>query len=104
MRDHLEDSIIPITGEKGNSYDVCHTIMDTMKDSKFKKKLSGLGGADCITCESRKADWMNVDKIKRGFPVTRLAENPIDLYNNIDQEGAEIPRSEGDYDTRKGLT
>ena len=103
-RDHLESSISSISDSKGNSYDVCHTIKDTMKDLKFKKKLSGLGGADCIICESRKKDWMNVDKIKEGFPITRLAENSIDLYNDLVQEGGEILRSAGDYDTRKGLT
>ena len=83
---------------------MCVTVMDIMKDLKFKKKLSGLGGADCIICESRKADWMDVEQIKKGFPVTRLAENSLDLYNDIVQEGGEIPRSAGDYDTRTGLT
>ena len=34
-------------------------IQDTMKDMKFKKKICGSGGADCILCESRQNDWLD---------------------------------------------
>ena len=54
-----------------------------MKDLKFKKKLSGLGGADCIICESRKEDWKTIDKIQERFPINRFAESSIDLYEQV---------------------
>ena len=103
-REHLESSLVSITDDKGNCYEVCHTITDTMKDLIFKKKLSGIGGADCIICESRKKDWIDAEKIKHGFPINRLAEHSIDLYNKLVEEGGEINKRPGDYETRKGLT
>lgn len=33
---------------------VKYSDQDTMKDLKFKKELSGQGGANCIICESMK--------------------------------------------------
>ena len=32
-------------------------MKDSMKDLKFKKAISGLGGADCILCKSKVSDW-----------------------------------------------
>ena len=82
---------------------VRHEIIDSMKDMKLKKEWSGLGGADCILCESKKADWKNVTKIEEGFPITRLAEDTKKLWTELSMNG-EITRKSGDYESRKGLT
>ena len=95
-----------IFDDNSNIYTVTNYIHDSMKDLKFKKKLSGLGGADCIICESRKADWKDVNKVKEGFPITRTAGSSIDLYQQLMEEGngGEIRKKQGDYTSRKGLT
>ena len=41
-------------------------MRDTMKDLKFKKAISGLGGADCILCKSKVAEWISLKKIEEG--------------------------------------
>ena len=51
-----------ITDKDGIVYEVKHQIHNTMKDIKLKKNWSGLGGADCIICESKKRDWMETEK------------------------------------------
>ena len=52
---------------------VTHSFRETMKDLKFKEKLSGLGVVDSIICESRKEDWKTIDKIpQRVFPSLTL--------------------------------
>ena len=78
-RTHLEN----YTMESGKEYTVQHKIHDTMKDLKLKKKLSGIGGGDCILCGSRKADWKDVEKIKEGFPITRDAEETRALFEQL---------------------
>ena len=93
-----------ITDKDGVSYKVQHDICDTMKDLKLKKKWSGLGGADCIICESKKDDWMDPNKIK-GFPITRSASSSVELYEILIYEGdGEIIKKNKDYEQRKGLT
>ena len=49
-------------------------IVDTMKDLKLKKAISGLGGADCILCTTKQSDWLDQKKIENGFPINRRAE------------------------------
>ena len=59
-----------------------HSFRETMKDLKFKEKLSGLGGVDSIICESRKEDWKTIDKIPESFPITHSAERAQSVYSN----------------------
>ena len=76
-----------------------------MKDLKLKKKLSGMGGADCILCKSRQADWKDPMKIKEGFPICRTSESTRELYEKLIIEGdGEIVRKAGDYGLREGIT
>ena len=91
------------TGEVYNN--VQHVIQDTMKDMKYKKKNCGLGGADCILCESRQNDWLDEEKIKDGFGITRTAAENVDIYMELlaRNDGSIIPKK-GDYGTRKGMT
>ena len=79
-------------------------IFDTMKDLKYKKMLSGLGGADCILCDTQVADWTNVEKVTNGFTINRSAEETEALYHALADEDGTIPRKPKDFDTRKGLT
>lgn len=82
-----------------------HSFRETMKDLKFKEKLSGLGGVDSIICESRKEDWKTIDKIPESFPITHSAESSIDLYEQLIHIGdGEIKKKQGDYQNRNGLT
>ena len=94
-----------IKSNNGTDFVVTHQIHDTMKDLKLKKKWSGLGGADCIICESQKKDWMDREKIVNGFTITRSAKSSAELYEKLVFEGeGEIARKSGDYDIRKGMT
>ena len=87
-----------------SEYIVQCNILDSMKDLKYKKATSGLGGADCILCKYRQADWMNVDRIKEGFPITRSAEETLNLYMNLVQNDGMIERKANYYATREGIT
>ena len=89
----------------GKTSSVQHVIQDTMKDLKFKKKLCGLGGADCILCETRQCDWMNEQQINEGFPIMRTAAENLDIYTKlIEKDSGRIVPEKGDYPTRKGIT
>ena len=55
-------------------------IKDTMKDLKFKKSISGLGGADCILCKSKVKDWTELTKIKEGFKIDRTAADTHKIF------------------------
>ena len=65
------------------SYDVAHTIIDSMKDLKMKKVASGAGGAPCLLCDSKKADWMDKEAVESGFPITRTAEAADQKWQQI---------------------
>ena len=69
-------------------------IKDTMKDLKMKKSLSGLGGADCIICTTKQDEWMNKERIREGFAITRSAEETLSLYQSLVNEDGdgEIPK------------
>ena len=84
--------------------DVKIIIHDTMKDLKFKKVISGLGGADCIICYSKQEDWVNRKKVTEGFPIKRTAEDTLKIYQTLVDGDGEVPRAAGDFATRKGLT
>ena len=75
-----------------------------MKDLKFKKYISGLGGADCILCKSQQKDWTDRERVSRGFPIERSAEDTFELYEQLVDEDGDIKTKSGDFDTRQGLT
>ena len=105
-RSFLNSEKINVTSwRSGEVYKVQHVIQDTMKDMKFKKKICGLGGADCILCESRQNDWLDEEQIREGFGITRTAAENLDIYLELlaCNDGSIIPQK-GDYETRKGLT
>ena len=79
-------------------------IQDSMKDLKFKKKVCGLGGADCILCVTKQANWTDVSNIAQSFPINRSAEDTWQLYEQLINEEGEIETSSGDFGIRKGLT
>ena len=62
-RDILTNTTNSISLTNGKTYTVVHKVHDSMKDLKIKTELSGLAGADCIICDSRKADWKDAKKI-----------------------------------------
>ena len=88
----------------GQGYDVNVIIHDSMKDLKFKRYISGLGGADCILCTTKQADWTDRTKVADGFPINRSAKNSLELYNELVDENGDIKAKQGDFETRKGLT
>ena len=98
----MRDGVCITVGDQG--YDVKIIIHDSMKDLKFKKCISGLGGADCILCKSKQADWTNQEKILEGFPINRSAENTMKLYNELVEEDGKIKTRSGDFQIREGLT
>ena len=75
-----------------------------MKDLKFKKLISGLGGADCIICETKQEDWSNEEKIIEGFQITRTNIDTITLYQELVDDRCSIKKRAHDFDIRKGLT
>ena len=67
---------------------------------------SGLGGADCLMCHTRQADWKDIKKINEddAFQITRTAEKTMDLYKEMIEEKGQIVRKKNDYEVRAGLT
>ena len=64
----------------------------------MKKYLSGLG-ADCIICTTKQDEWMNKERIREVFAITRLAEEALSLYQSLVNEDGdgEIPKQNYDY-------
>ena len=85
-------------------YNVKISIKDSMKDLKLKKKISGLGGADCILCKTKQVEWTSSSKVKEGFPINRNAADTLALYNQLIDETGEIVTHSGDFQTRLGVT
>lgn len=116
--EELLNLVIPMTDkarDELNEYGICTNfsnkpikvnleIIDSMKDLKFKKLLSGLGGADCILCVTKVNDWTNIENILQGFPINRSAEDTLLLYNELIDTDGNIQTSSGDFTVRKGLT
>ena len=50
-----------ITTDDKRAYKVKHVIVDSMKDLKLRKESSGLGGADCLLCETKWKEWKDVE-------------------------------------------
>ena len=65
--------------------------------------MSGLGGADCIICTTKKNEWMIEERIREGFAITHSAEEMLCLYKSLVNEDGEVPRQHYDYKFRKGL-
>ena len=77
-------------------------IVDSMKDLKLKKSLSGCGGAACLLCMSKKGDWMKEECVNKGFLMERTREVVDEIYAEIvrnEEEGVKMSSDE-----RKGVT
>ena len=104
-RDILTNTTNSISLTNGKTYTVFHKVHDSMKDLKIKTELSGLAGADCIICDSRKADWKDAKKVEAGFPINRTAATTKEIYADLLKRGnGKLVRRNNDYCTRKGLT
>ncbi len=81
-------------------------IKDTMKDLKFKKKISGLGGADCLLCKSKQKDWTNQEAIqnKESFRINRSAIDTRSIFNSVVDGDGNIRTKPYDFDVRSGIT
>ena len=75
-----------------------------MKYLKLIKEWSGLGGADCLLCETKRKDWKDVEQIQRGFPITSVAEETKTICHQLVSDDGEIKKAPHDYSVRKGLT
>ncbi|CAF1316127.1 unnamed protein product [Didymodactylos carnosus] len=87
-------------------YEVKVIIETSMKDLKIRTMESGLGGADCLLCTSRRADWKDLTKISDPdvFAINRTAAKTLDLYKQLLNDDGEIEKSKNDYEVRQGLT
>ena len=54
-------------------------IIDSMKDIKYRKKISGLQGADCLLCETKQEDWLKRARAESGFEISRCAQENAQL-------------------------
>ena len=79
-------------------------IKDTMKDLKFKRKISGLGGADCLLCKSQAKDWTDKTKANQGFKINRTAADTFAIYESLLDEDNEIVINMKDFEIRSGVT
>ena len=79
-------------------------LHDSMKDLKYKKMLSGLGGADCILCTTKQKEWSDIAKVTEGFPINRNAQGNEALFHRLVNDQGIIPRIPNDFANRQGLT
>ncbi|CAF0942661.1 unnamed protein product [Didymodactylos carnosus] len=79
-------------------------IENSMKDLKVRTMESGLGGADCLLCTSRRADWKDVSKIEDPdyFAINHTAEKTLDTYKTLLRADGELEKTTGDYNVRQG--
>ena len=77
-----------------------------MKDMKIRIAESGLGGAQCLMCDTKQEDWKNSKKILdcNFFKINRTAEKTITLYNQLVDGDGNILKRKNDYDSRTDLT
>ena len=76
-----------------------------MKDLKFKKSISGLGGTDCILCKSKVADWTDVQKIEGGgFKIDRNFADTQSIFNEVIDDNGNIGNKPKDFKSRNGVT
>lgn len=81
-------------------------IKDSMKDLKFKKMVSGLGGADCLLCKSKQADWTDLAKIEdeNSFKINRNAADTRNIFNSVVDSEGNIKTNPNDFEVRSGVT
>ena len=82
---------------KGEEVIIQLEIRDSMKDLKLKRKISGLGGADCILCVSKQNDWTDPASIHEGFPITRESDETFRLFLKLVDKNGIVPRETGDF-------
>ena len=77
-----------------------------MKDLKFKKKISGLGGADCLLCKTKQNDWTDASMIsdETTFQINRSAADTRAIFNSVIDEEGNIKVKAKDFETRSGVT
>ena len=68
-----------------------------MKDLKLRKESSGLGGADCLLCETKWKEWKDVELIDRGFPITRVADETEAIWQQLVSGNGEIAKRPNEY-------
>jgi hypothetical protein len=109
--DCLLENSIPITYQNEDRDDLTvmfkvHVELSQL-DGKAKTAALGLGGAFYTMCTVSRLDGKNVDRIKEKFRITRNITNIQQLFDDlsVDENGEElVPRAQGDYDVRAGLT
>ena len=74
-----------------------------MKGMKYKKSLSGLGGADCLLCSTKQEKWLDPQHIASGFPINQSAGENIQIWRDLSVNN-EVIKEPNDFATRKGLT
>ena len=82
-RNELNRNGINILVDDGTEVSISCVIKDTMKDLKFKTKISGLGGADCLLCKSQFQDWTDPEKAKNGFKIDRTAADTYQIFLSV---------------------
>ena len=102
-RNNLNENGIDVVVDKQSHHVLCN-IKDSMKDLKFKKSISGLGGADCILCKSKVSDWTDLTKIKEGFKINRTAADTKEIFHSVIDEDGNIMIKPKDFDVRSGVT
>ena len=102
-RKKLNDNGLKIIFENTEINCKC-VIKDTMKDIKYKKVISGLGGADCLLCKSKAKDWTDPEKVKQEFKIDRTAEDTRAIFLSVIDENGEINIKPDDFGIRSGVT
>ena len=74
------------------SFQVEVQIIDSMKDIKFRKNISGLSGADCLLCQTKQEEWLDRERIEEGFTIDRTAQDTAELYLALADDNGNIPR------------
>ena len=103
-RNDLNRNGVIIQVGDGEEVHVSCMIKDTMKDLKFKKMISGLGGAACILCKSKVQDWTDINKLKDGFKINRFAADTRDIFQSVIDDNGNICIRPHDFETRAGVT
>ena len=100
-RQQLNENGITISYQ-GSEVNMKIQIKDSMKDLKFKKKISGLGGADCLLCKSKQLEW--TEDPSKIFAINRTAADTRAIFLSVLDENGSIKINPNDFDTRSGLT
>ena len=102
-RNKLNESGLKVSVAEKSMHVSC-AIKDSMKDLKLKRKISGLGGADCILCKSKVQDWTDMKKIEEGFLIDRTASDTQNIFMSVLDEQGNIVIKSNDFVTRSGVT